>query len=320
MKPSRTPLQRSRRSPDDVSSGRSTARQPVETYAEVKRNEALTGGLRLLGLRADVPAARPGQFVMLGIPGDAALVLRRPFSLLSQDHAGKSLEVLYSVEGTGTGALSEAGPGQTLSLLGPLGNGFFRPEPGSVPHVLVAGGRGIAPLVFLAESMAASTKRPSPPVLFLAGARTAEELVLLNRIKAAEVFVSTDDGSAGRKGTVVELLRSLGLDRGLRQAGAGGSTGRRAAGGRTGTSGSAGNLSRPVLFGCGPTQMLRALNSYAESAELTCFVSLEARMACGLGVCQGCAVSTGAARPSLVCKDGPVFRSGLIDWAHYEGA
>jgi dihydroorotate dehydrogenase electron transfer subunit len=291
MKPSRTPPQRNRRSREGSSGDGSTVRPPVETSAEVKRNEALNGGLRLLVLRADIPAARPGQFVMAGVPGDAAPILRRPFSLLSQDTSKKSLEILYSIEGAGTRMLSAAGPGQRLSLLGPLGKGFFAPEPGLAPHVLVAGGRGIAPLIFFANTMAGTMRRPSRPVVFLAGARTAGEIVLLDRIRTAEVFVSTDDGSAGRKGTVVELLKSLGR-----------------------------GPVRPVLFGCGPAAMLRALHSYAESLELDCFVSLEARMACGLGVCQGCAVSTGAARPVLVCKDGPVFGSNVIDWTHYEGA
>jgi dihydroorotate dehydrogenase electron transfer subunit len=170
--------------------------------------------------------------------------------------------------------------------------------------VLVAGGRGIAPLVFLAERMASRKKEASGPVLFLAGARTASELALLDAIRATEVFVSTDDGSLGRKGTVVELLKSLGLQ-------AGSARGRTAAG--------SGKSPGAVLYGCGPAGMLRALHSYSASKGLPCFVSLEARMACGVGVCQGCAVGVKGSRYALVCKDGPVFRSDLVDWAGYEG-
>ena len=311
MKPSKTPASRGRQSSD----GRGAAPvavskpvavcPPVETIAEVSRNRALSGKLLLLGLKVDMPAARPGQFVMLGLPQDAGLVLRRPFSVLSQDRARKSVEILYSVEGTGTRVLSAVAKGQRLNLLGPLGRRPFTPEAGSGLRVLVAGGRGIAPLIFLAESMASARKGRSRPVLFLAGARTAEELVLLDRIKATEAFVSTDDGSLGRKGTVVGLLKSLGRELSLGCA-------------RVGRA--AGADARHLLFGCGPTEMLSALHSYALSEGVPCFVSLEARMACGLGACQGCAVRARDSRYALVCKDGPVFRSDLIDWAQYEGA
>ena len=278
---------------------------PVETVAEVFYNKTLSANRFLLGLKVDMPAARPGQFVMLGLPGDTAPLLRRPFSVLSQAPSRKSLEILYSVEGSGTRMLSEVTQGQRLSLLGPLGKRPFIPHTSLAPHVLVAGGRGIAPLIFFAESMASSRRGTSRPVLFLAGARNAEELVLLDRITDTEIFVSTDDGSLGKKGTVMGLVSSLGREFGL---------------GRPGPDRAAGVRVRPVLYGCGPTEMLAALHSYAVSNGIPCFVSLEARMACGLGLCQGCAVRIAGSRHALVCKDGPVFQSDLIDWAQYEGA
>jgi dihydroorotate dehydrogenase electron transfer subunit len=162
--------------------------------------------------------------------------------------------------------------------------------------VLVAGGRGIAPLIFLSTKASASGR-----VVFLAGARTEIELRLLDRIKATEIFLSTDDGSLGRKGTVVELLKSLERSIGwLRRR----------------------NEASPgvVVYGCGPAGMLHGLHSYVISKRAPCYVSLEAHMACGMGVCQGCAVKAAGPRFSLVCKDGPVFDSRLIDWKQYEGA
>ena len=268
----------------------------------------------------DMPAALPGQFVMLGFLGDTAPLLRRPFSILSHDPSTTSLDIYYSVQGRGTRVLSELTPGRKLNLLGPLGRHFPRAAETAVPRtaaagvaagrrkaplsVLVAGGRGIAPLIFFAERVASSEKRTSGSVLFLAGARTAAELVLLDRIRATEVFVSTDDGSAGKKGTVIRLLESLDLET-------------ESARGATGLAATA--RPKAVLYGCGPAGMLRELHSYAASRRLSCFVSLEARMACGMGVCQGCAVGVVGSRYALVCKDGPVFESGRIDWAHYDG-
>ncbi len=316
MKPKKTRVPRSRtthpRQPREAAPTEVNA--PAETVAEVRQNRALSANRFLLDLRVSMPAARPGQFIMLGLPQGAAPVLRRPFSVLGHDPSRKSLEILYSVEGSGTRILSEVTRGQKLSLLGPLGNNFPQAAVTVAPraagpgvpaplNVLVAGGRGIAPLVFLAESMTSRKEIASGPVLFLAGARTAAELALLDRIRATEVFVSTDDGSLGKKGTVIELLK--GLDRQVVSA-------RRAAAPVSGKSPGA------VLYGCGPAGMLRALHSYSASKGLPCLVSLEAGMACGLGVCQGCAVGVKGSRYALVCKDGPVFQSDLVDWARYE--
>jgi dihydroorotate dehydrogenase electron transfer subunit len=254
---------------------------------------------------------------MLGLPGDTAPLLRRPFSVLSQDSSRRSLEILYSVEGAGTRALSELTRGRELSLLGPLGTHFPAAEVAdgsravavgggtATLHVLVAGGRGIAPLTFHAGSITSSRARSSSRVLFLAGARTAADLALLDRVKAMEVFVSTDDGTQGRKGTVIQLLKSL--ERQIDSV-------------RQDKGGAVGARPQAVLYGCGPAGMLSALHSYAVSKGLPCFVSLEARMACGLGLCQGCAVRLTGSRYALVCKDGPVFESGAVDWARYGGA
>ncbi len=261
---------------------------PVEVLAEVLGNNRLSDVAFLLTLKARIPGSLPGQFVMLGLPGESAPLLRRPFSVLDFSPARRQLEVLYSVEGVGTELLSGVRAGGVLTLLGPLGKPFprFREK----THVLVAGGRGIAPLVFYSKSV-----RRREDLVFLAGARTEDELFLLERAEARLLFVSTDDGTAGRKGTVTELLESVWKSVGLRPA-------------------------STVLIGCGPAGMLKELHSYSVAKRVLCYVSLEARMACGMGVCQGCAIRTKGSRYALVCKDGPVFDSRRVDWRSYEGA
>jgi dihydroorotate dehydrogenase electron transfer subunit len=260
----------------------------VETVAEVRSNTRLSPNGFLLSLKADIPSPLPGQFVMLGLPEGAAPFLRRPFSVLDFAPGRKRLEIFYSVEGQGTEILSRLDAGEKLGLRGPLGKPF--PESKDKTHVLVAGGRGAAPLIFFSRKL-----RPSKRVIFLAGAKSEEELPLIDRARAGLVFLATDDGSAGREGTVMELLESLYEARSVRGKDA-------------------------VLVGCGPTPMLSALHSFATSRRVPCLVSLEARMACGIGVCQGCAVRTRASRYAMVCKDGPVFYSRTIDWRKYGGA
>jgi len=336
MKPSKTQVLQGRKSAPRSGAVPADIHAPVETVAEVCCNSALSAGGFLLGLKVSMPAPVPGQFVMLGLPGNTAPLLRRPFSVLGHDSTRELLEIHYSVEGAGTRLLSGLGQGQTLNLLGPLGRPF--PESEAWLRVLVAGGRGIAPLIFFAGKMGSSGR-----VLFLAGARTADELVLLERIKATEIFVSTDDGSLGKRGTVIALLRSLGpsIDSmcqggGISSEGAMGKKGASHPGSAVGLRGAARGggyarkggstrsvddaCSRVVLYGCGPAGMLSALHSYAVSKSVPCFVSLEARMACGVGVCQGCAIKVAGSRYALVCKDGPVFESRLVDWTEYEGA
>ncbi|KPJ61711.1 MAG: hypothetical protein AMJ46_00675 [Latescibacteria bacterium DG_63] len=255
--------------------------------APVSSNRQVSGSGFLLTLVAAIPAPVPGQFVMLGLPENAAPFLRRPFSVFDFDAGQRRLKIFYYVSGSGTEALSRVRRGEELGLLGPLGRPF--PESPRPLQVIVGGGRGCAPLVFLSRRRHKTTR-----VFFLAGARREDEIPPLDGIKASRVFVSTEDGSFGKKGSVLDLMKSVGASPDF-------------------------EWSSAVLYGCGPVGMLGELHRFAVKKGVSCFVSLEARMGCGLGVCQGCAVATGQRKYSLVCTDGPVFDSSSVDWELYSG-
>lgn len=258
--------------------------------ARVAETQDLGGSYTWLGLDGceALAAAAPGQFVMLqGWPGHDPL-LPRAYSVLFAE-AGRA-EFLVRRVGRGSGLLAAARPGDPIHVLGPLGRGFPEPEPG-VADLLVAGGCGLAPL-YLAARRAQAAGRP---VRLLVGARQSCDLVLLDvlRARGVDLRTATEDGSAGERGLVTELLaRELAAGaRGVR------------------------------ILACGPEGMLRATREIARWHKVPCFLSLEAPMACGMGACLGCAVpardrsrglashagSAVEARFLYVCKDGPVF-------------
>lgn len=258
----------------------------IEETGEVVFNRPVNANTWLMGIASpDVArSAEPGQFVMLRVRSGVDPLLRRPFSVCGVQ--GGLFQVLYRVVGKGTEILSrEVRKGDRLPLLGPLGRGFREPPRGGT-RLLVAGGIGIAPLLFLASSLRNERFR------FLAGFASAREIIPAGEISnlPLDVEISTDDGTAGRAGLVTELLEER-----LRQEGG----------------------SRFSIYTCGPKPMLKKMASIAAGCGLPCQVSLESFMACGLGACQGCAVKSapGEGRPYYhVCKDGPVFDSRQIDW------
>jgi len=228
-------------------------------------------------------AARPGQFVMVRIGDGEDPLLRRPFSICGCRN-GELFLILYKVVGRGTAMMAALKQGDRVGVLGPLGKGFGTPPEGT-SCFLVAGGLGIAPLLFMAERLG------SKAFLFLAGARTAQEHVLPKDLGLEwGPLIATDDGTSGFKGTAVDFFRT--------------------------------NLiktpyGRKALFACGPLPMLKGLWALARSEGISCEVSLEASMACGLGACQGCAVRAvkGQRDPYfLVCRDGPVFDASTLNW------
>lgn len=203
----------------------------------------------------------PGQFVMLEVPGK---FLRRPFSVAGAE--GSHIYVLFRVVGEGTRNLSRVRRNQKLRVLGPLGRGFPEPQNGTV---LIAGGIGVAPLLFV--------KSRYPQTVLIYGERTVG-VILDRRFLPADTLIATDDGTAGFRGTAVQLAEK-----------------------------------RPPaqIFACGPAKMLAAVAQLAEKWNVPAWVSLEARMACGFGVCNGCVIptATGYAR---VCTDGPVFELAKV--------
>ncbi|MGE5560248.1 MAG: dihydroorotate dehydrogenase electron transfer subunit [Chloroflexota bacterium] len=222
-------------------------------------------------------AARPGQFLHIRC-GDGNF-LRRPISLADADPRSGTVTLLIRRAGRGTDWLAGRHPGERLDVIGPLGNGF--PSPTAREWWLVAGGIGWAPLRFLALRGVALGKR----VRVFFGARTVTELIGLEDLDPylCEFTLTTDNGSAGRAGTVIDALP-------------------------------ADCAPDTAVFACGPRGMLKALAERLRAYENTpqLYVSLEERMACGVGACLGCAVSTTDGLPKRVCADGPVFAAAEV--------
>jgi dihydroorotate dehydrogenase electron transfer subunit len=218
-------------------------------------------------------SAQPGQFVnvLVAETGEGPL-LRRPFSIARVD--GDIVELLFHAIGTGTILLSRKRPGETIDVLGPLGQSF-RIDADYDTALIVAGGIGVAPFPFLTADLLKQCKR----IETFVGYRNAGQ-ILTSHLQ--NIHIATDDGSKGFHGNVVQLVEPF-LDRT--------------------------DLGKTKIFACGPTVMLKALTELVKRKNICCEVSLEGHMACGVGLCQGCPVErTGdGAKYALVCKDGPVF-------------
>jgi dihydroorotate dehydrogenase electron transfer subunit len=264
----------------------------IRVDAEVRANQSEGGANRRLVLGvANWPGSAPGQFAMLspGVTSAAARfdpLLPRPMAVYrsAPEPGGAALEILYRVSGRGTRLLADARPGERVRLVGPLGIGFPLPAAGQ-RAVLVGGGTGIASLHDLALAA-----RARGPVVVLLGARSADDLMGREDFAAlgVELRLATEDGSAGRPGLVTALL-----DEALAEPGA----------------------ADDLVYACGPTPMMRRAAEIATARGRRCVVSLENRMACGFGVCLGCAVPRPGGGFALVCRDGPVLDAGAIAWA-----
>jgi len=245
--------------------------------ASIISNSEVMPGTYLMWLESPLiaPLAKPGQFVMVRC-GDYQL--RRPLSIHLVDDQNR-LALLFTVVGKGTHWLSQRQAGDNLDLLGPLGNGYSI-HPASRNLLLVAGGIGIAPLHFLAQK----ALKQGYSVTLLLGAQTATQLYPRHLLPPeAELVFATEDGSAGEKGMITDLLPDF-----LGWA--------------------------DQLFACGPTSMYRTM---AKSKKLLntkpAQVSLEMRMGCGRGICYGCTLKTKSGLKQ-VCKDGPVFELKDVLW------
>lgn len=254
--------------------------------ASIVDNKELTQNHFLLTLHPleKIIKPKPGTFFMLSVDKGSDPLLKRPISIhrwLSGD-----FQLLYRVVGKGTDILSERRPGDILEVLGPLGNGFPSINKRS-KTILVAGGLGIAPIFGLAEKIIAPGK---PDTLLFYGARTKSEVLCLDKLKSIgiEPIVSTDDGTYGKKGNIVNVLKKF-------------------------ISHNSSLITHYSIYACGPEQMLKSLAALVNKNNLNGFVALEQNMACGLGTCLGCVVNTkkGFKR---VCKEGPVFPIEEIVW------
>ena len=247
--------------------------------ARVVENRPLARGNFVLRLSlpddgAMLAGALPGQFVMLRGEWGRDPLLPRAFSILRLCEGG--CEILVKAIGRGTRLLQLARQGAPMSVLGPLGKAFPAPEASRV-DLLVAGGVGLAPLLWLAE------KYRDGAYHLLYGARTADDLVLLDDIAATgcKLTVTTEDGSRGVRGRVTDAMTTLEAAR---------------------------------VLTCGPNAMMRAVVDIAKKHSVPCLVSVEGEMACGIGVCLGCALPlTDGTRPfAYACVDGPVFDASKV--------
>lgn len=251
--------------------------------APVLENRAVVSDIYLMRLEARSIAenALPGQFLMARIGQGLDPLLRRPFSIHAV-YEERYIEILYKVVGKGTRLLSQVGPGDDVDVIGPLGSGFRLNE--ERPSLLLGGGLGIAPLFFLAQHM--KGKGGSGKTSVFVGARTGTEILCAEEFSelGLDVKVATEDGSAGIKGLVTDLITDEIL------------------------------VQKPTIFSCGPYPMLRAVAHLSFNRNLPCQVSLETFMACGVGVCLGCVAEMKSGDLVRVCKEGPVFEAGEVKW------
>lgn len=267
---------------------------PIRALAEVLENAREGASNYRLSLALEAwPGAEPGQFLMISAGAVTATdrsdpLLPRPMAIY-RGHArvgsgAARIEVLYKATGRGTRLLAEALPGQRVRVVGPLGRAFPPVAP-SNRALLVGGGTGIASLFELA---ARTVARGSASVVL--GARSAEDLMGVDDFRrlGVDLHLATEDGSVGTHGRVTDVLRRL--------------------------------LAEPrdeetVVYACGPTPMMRACAELAAESHARCIVSLENNMACGFGVCLGCAVPVVGGGFSLVCRAGPIYEAGDVAWA-----
>jgi dihydroorotate dehydrogenase electron transfer subunit len=260
----------------------------VASAVVVERSIPMAGAVELV-VRDPRSAAdvQPGQFFQLSV-GAPYTLLRRPYSAAWSDPASGRVGFIFSVVGVGSEWLSTRDAGHNLDLLGPLGRGFDLDGEG--PVVCVAGGLGVAVFPGVVEALIARGRT----VIVLQGARTAAQLLPAARFAGAGTHVATDDGSAGHRGSVVDLLTNL--PRPFAGEGRGGGI---------------------DILTCGPTPMLAALIDAARRLEIplsTIQLALETPMGCGIGTCLGCAAPRAGGGYLLTCQDGPCVRADRINW------
>ncbi|MFH1458970.1 MAG: dihydroorotate dehydrogenase electron transfer subunit [Candidatus Omnitrophota bacterium] len=272
-----------------------------QTQANIITNKKISRSSFFLELNAPaiVRALKPGHFLHLRIGSGFDPLLRRPLSvnrILRKRNNQVNIGIIYKVVGKGTRILSAMKPGLSVDILGPLGNGFnLRCGLNKTqPILLVSGGIGIAPLLYLAQSLKKTQKCKNRINIFM-GMDTKKELVCLDEFKRLKIAtkISTDDGTCGYKGYVSHLV-----DRFLKN--------------------DKKSNSKPYIYACGPLAMVKALTKMAQKYNLQGQVSLDEMMGCGIGACLGCVVKTkdfkNRIRYKRICKDGPVFDLNEIVW------
>lgn len=229
--------------------------------------------------------AVPGQFVCI-YPKDKSTLLPRPISVCEVKDDGTALRIVYRVVGRGTTEFSQYEKGDAIDVLGMLGNGFPIDKAAGKKVFLMGGGIGIPPMLQLAKALNAVTDRDMIQIIL--GYRDGKTFLKEDLEQYGKVYVASEDGQAGTKGNVMDAVRENGLD-------------------------------AEIIFACGPMPMLRAIKRYAESEKIQAYISLEERMACGVGACLGCVARTretdhhSNVKNARICTDGPVFNAEEVD-------
>lgn len=249
---------------------------------KVTENNRLHKNYCLLKLTSDeiLPDMLPGQFVEVRVENSPTTFLRRPISVNFVDKATNELWLLIQLVGDGTRKMAEYQPGERVNMLLPLGNGFSLPQKTEEKLLLIGGGVGTAPLLYLGSQLKAAGFEPA----FLLGARSKEDVLQLEQFQAiGAVHITTEDGSLGEKGYVTNhsVLEQTHFDR---------------------------------IYTCGPKPMMVAVAKYADKESITCEVSLENTMACGIGACLCCVEKTKEGHHVCVCTEGPVFNINKLTW------
>ncbi len=239
-------------------------------------------------------SATPGQFIMLRFPDLIFPLLRRPFSIhrrIASDEGITGIELLYKVVGEGTKKLSEYKKGDAVDILGPLGNGFSFSKHYKRVYI-VAGGIGVAPMLYLVSTLLENGVEPSECQVFLGG-KSKDDLLCKDDFAeiGVAVHVTTDDGSSGDQCFVTDPLEMASERR-----------------------------QPDIIYACGPMEMLNCVIHIAEKNNIPCQISIETTMACGIGACLGCAVERKDAFGSYMhaCLDGPVFDARLLNFKRIE--
>ena len=226
-----------------------------------------------------LPEMLPGQFAEIRVDGSPTTFLRRPISINYVDKVNNEVWFLVQIVGDGTRTLAKVSAGDVVNVVLPLGNGFTIPEKPSDKLLLIGGGVGTAPLLYLGEVLLANNCKPT----FLLGARSEGDLLQLEDFKKfGEVYTTTEDGSAGEKGYVTQhsILNDKQFD---------------------------------MIYTCGPKPMMVSVAKYAKANNIECEVSLENKMACGVGACLCCVEKTVEGHV-CVCTEGPVLNIKKLLW------
>lgn len=259
----------------------------IQFISKVTKLTSIADDYYLLSFKWDSDIRpKAGQFLTIRTTRLTSPLLRRPFALSSFNKDSNIASIIFQKIGDGTTLLASLKEGDDLDILGPLGNSFssfsVADDQEVKNHVVIAGGIGTGPMLYLAEELKQSDINP----LLIIGCRTKSLIPFQELDTSIETVICTDDGSYGFNGNVVDYLKS---NTDLHK--------------------------NTAIYCCGPEPMLKGCHQFTQDTGNECYVSLEQMMACGVGACMGCTCETeGKIKYARVCKDGPVFKSSEVKW------